>query len=53
MNNLTNLITTISTGANNNTFASTEQIAVITGLIAVISLTGYIFHKIQHRAYGK
>lgn len=52
--NLTNLITTISTGANNNTFASTEQIAVITCLIAVILLIGFFFHKLQqNRAYGK
>lgn len=49
---MNNLIT-ISNGANNNTFASIEEIAVITGLIAVISLTGYIFHKFQNRAYGK
>ena len=49
---MNNLIT-ISNGANNNTFASIEEIAVIIGLIAVISLTGYIFHKLQNRAYGK
>ncbi len=36
--NLTNLITTISKGANNNTFASTEQLIVITGLIIIISI---------------
>ncbi len=51
--NLTNLITTISKGANNNTFASTEQLIVITSLIIIISITGFIFHKFQQRSYGK
>ena len=33
-------------------FTSTSAVCV-TGLIAVISIIGYIFHKFQNRAYGK